>query len=307
MKINTLYNSEEIITALNKGDSLYQNYDSSEEKLTWCGGCGNYKIQNALKRALTLEGINPRDLLLCFDVGCNGNGSDKMHANTIHGLHGRVLGLAAGCALGNTKLKVIASAGDGATFSEGVGHLVHAVRSDYPFVFLHHNNNNYGLTTGQASSTTPAGFPMNGAPDGVYVDPLNPLEIVLSLNPSFVARTFSGDTNHLTATIRRALNHKGFAFVEILQVCPTYNKATPQTWYWDRIKHIEDLPGYDNTDLWQAKKIVEDLEKDIYIGVLYDKPKGSFLERLPNRKSYTTSPTEEVIPFDINPLLKEFE
>jgi len=304
---NTRYNSEEFLNALTKNSALYDQYDSSQEKLTWCGGCGNYKIQNALKRALALENIHPRDLLLCFDVGCNGNGSDKMHANTIHGLHGRVLPVAAGCALGNTNLKVIASAGDGATFSEGAGHVVHAVRNDYPFVFLHHNNNNYGLTTGQASSTTPKGHPMNAAPDGVYSEPLNPLEIVLSLKPTFVARTFSGDANHLTATMRQALNHDGFAFVEILQVCPTYNRATPQNWYWERIKHIEDLPDYDNTDLWQAKKIVEDLEKEIYIGLLYHNPRGGFLANLPNRKTYTTTPVEEVKHFDITNLLKTFE
>lgn len=280
-----------------------QNYLSFEtdEKITWCGGCGNYGIQNALKRAFVLDGIGVRDMVMCFDVGCNGNGSDKIDAYTIHGLHGRVLSLAAGAAIANPKMKVIASAGDGATFSEGVNHLVHAVRNNYPFMFIHHNNENYGLTTGQASSMTRKGCKMNGTPDGVEVDTINSLDFVLTLKPSFVARAFSGDVEHMTEIFREAMNHKGFAFVEILQSCPTYNKATPEDWYATRVKRIEELEGYDKTDIWQARKIVQDLDKDIYVGVLYeDKTKPSFLDLLPGRKNAQTTPVEEVKHYSVS-------
>lgn len=274
---------------------------------TWCSGCGDLGILSAIIRALVLENIKPHECLLCFDVGCNGNASDKIMTNTIHGLHGRVTSLAAGCAIGNTKLPVIATAGDGATFSEGVNHLVHSVRNDYNVVFICHNNSNYGLTTGQASSTTRKGQVMNGTPGEVVADPLNPAQIVLSLNPSFVARGFGGDIEHLTDLIRQGLNHQGFAFIEALQACPTYNKATPHSWYWPRIKKVEEIEGYDNTDIWQARKIADNLDDQIALGLLYHNPnKGEFLSIQQNRQNIETSLVNEVQRFDVSELMEEF-
>ncbi|MFC1655827.1 thiamine pyrophosphate-dependent enzyme [Patescibacteria group bacterium] len=299
--------TSQVLKTLSKRKDTYVKYEG-EEVITWCHGCGDYNIQNALKRALTLEGFHYQDVLHSYDIGCNGNGSDKIGGYTVHGLHGRSISLGAGASLGNSKLKIIASGGDGGTMSEGISHLVHSVRSDYPMLFILHNNHNYGLTTGQASATTPKGFAMNGSPDGVVVEPMNPSEFVLGLHPTFVARSFSGDIKHMTKTLRAALKHKGFAFVEMLQVCPTYNRATPQEWYWDRIKYIEDLKKYDSTNLDAAKKIVQDFEKEIYLGVLYQKKDyPPFQERLPSREGIKTSPHEEVKNFDISKFLKDFE
>lgn len=276
----------------------------TDKKITWCSNCGNYGIQNALMRALVLEGIARKDVMMCFDIGCNGNGSDKIEVNTIHGLHGRVLPLAAGCALANPKMKVIASAGDGATFSEGVNHLVHSVRNNYPFLFIHHNNENYGLTIGQASALTRCGARMNGTVGEVVIPPINSLQFVLSLGPSFVARSFSGEVDHLTEIFRLALRHKGFAYVEVLQACPTYNKMTPDAWYAQRVRDVEELSGYDRHDIWQARKLVEDMEKNIYIGLLYeDKERADFMSLQKNREGMETSLVEEVKQFEVSGLL----
>lgn len=279
---------------LEKKAQEYVRFET-DKKITWCSNCGNYAIQNALTRALVLEGFKRKDFLLCFDIGCNGNGSDKFEAYTLHGLHGRVLPIAAGAALANSHMKVIASGGDGATFSEGVNHLVHAVRSDYPMMFIHHNNENYGLTIGQASSLTRRGAVMNGTPGEVAVEPINSLDFILSLKPSFVARSYSGEPDHMAEIFRLALRHKGFAFVEVLQACPTYNRMTPDAWYGERVRFIEDLSGYDRSDIWQARRVVADMEKEIYLGVLYeDKTKVNFLEAYPFRKGVKTALTEEV-------------
>ncbi|MEM1311940.1 MAG: thiamine pyrophosphate-dependent enzyme [Patescibacteria group bacterium] len=289
---------------INKAEE-FSAYES-DQKHTWCSGCGNFGILNALKRSLVLENIKPQETLLCFDVGCNSNASDKIKAYTIHGLHGRVASLASGAAIANTKQKVIAMAGDGATFSEGINHLVHAVRNDYPITFIVHNNNNYGLTIGQASSTTKHDFAMNGSPDGVIPEPLNTLQFVLSFNPSFVARSFSGDIEHMTKTIQMALNHRGFAYVEIMQACPTFNKATPQEWYWDKIFDIQTIIGYDKTDIWQARKIVDSLDKDLAVGVIYEKSKPNFVEQLKNREGLGSELIDEVKSTSITGLLQEF-
>lgn len=302
-----LNDTKTVLKDLSNKKATYVKYES-DEIITWCSGCGNYNIQNALKRALTLEGFKPHEVLYCFDIGCNGNGSDKIGGYTFHGLHGRAISVASGACLANPYIKVIASGGDGGTMSEGINHLIHAVRSDYPMLFILHNNHNYGLTTGQASATTPKGFPMNGSPDGVIPNPMNPSEFVMNLNPSFVARSFSGDVKHMTKVLRKALNHKGFAFIEMLQVCPTYNKATPQSWYWDRIKYTSDLKNYRPNNLKKAKELVEDFEEDIYLGVLYEDPKRkNFIDRLVNRKDLKTAPVDEVKHYSISKLLKKFE
>lgn len=276
----------------------------SDEKLTWCGGCGNYGIRNAMQRALTMSGFGLRNTMFYYDIGCNGNASDKTSAFSFHGLHGRVLPLAAGGALANLKIKTIASAGDGATMSEGVNHLVHAVRSNYPMVFLLHNNQNYGLTTGQGSATTKKGYAMNGSPDGVMLEPMNPSEFIMTLNPSFVARTFSGDVRHMTEIFKRALQHDGFAFIEILQSCPTYNKATPNVWFWDRIYDVSTVEGYDVSNIEMAKKAVADIYEKIAVGLIYhDKDAVSFDKKMSQRAGVASELSEEVKHYPIDKFL----
>lgn len=278
----------------------------SENIYTWCTNCGNYGIAAAMKRALVTQGLNPHEVLLCFDIGCHGNGSDKIDGYRIHGLHGRVLPFAAGATLANNHVKVIAFGGDGGTLSEGMNHFVHSIRSDYNMVFVLHNNYNYGLTKGQASVTTPNDLAMNSTPDGRPSDRLNVMEFALSLNPSFAARTFSGDVKQMAAIFQEAIKHKGFAFVEVLQSCPTYNKATPHTWYMERIFDTLELKDYDNTNLAAAKAIAEDIEEKIATGILYKRPNTDFYNRLVQRKTLTTELVDEVTEGNILKLKDKF-
>lgn len=262
---------------------------------TWCTNCGNYGIHAAVKRALVAENIAPCETLLCFDIGCHGNGSDKIGGYRAHGLHGRVLPFAAGAANANRKVKVIAFGGDGGTLGEGVNHLVQAIRGNYDVTFILHNNLNYGLTQGQASPTTKPGMKMNSSPDGITSEMLHPMRFVLSLPPSFAARTFSGDVKHMTKTIQAGIRHKGFSFIEILQSCPTYNKATPHEWYQSRVVDVDQVKNYQPQDIVAARQIAEDIEHQIAIGVLYqDHAAKPFMERQANRLELSTELVEEV-------------
>ncbi len=273
---------------------------------TWCTNCGNYGIHAAVKRALVAEGVRPCQAVLCFDIGCNGNGSDKIEGYRFHGLHGRVISFAAGAALANRKLKVLAFAGDGATFGEGVGHFVHAVRANFNMTFVFHNNLNYGLTTGQASPTTKRGMKMNSSPDGITSEPIHPARMALALEATFVARTFSGDTGHMTAVLQAALKHPGFSFVEILQSCHTYNKATPHEWYQERVYDVStQLSDYDTSDRFRAMSVAEDLENHIATGVLFQHPESvPFMERQANRQDKQTELVDEVNAQEIGKLLQ---
>ncbi len=278
----------------------------SDNLYTWCTGCGNYGIHAALKRALVEQNLTPQNTLICFDIGCHGNGSDKIEGYRFHGLHGRIIPFACGASNANSKMKVIASGGDGGTLGEGINHLIHAVRCNYNVTFLLHNNGNYGLTKGQASPATRKGNVRSIAPDGVTDTPLNPSNFVLSLNPSFVARTFSGDVKHMSKIIQQGLQHKGFAFIEILQSCPTYNKETPHEWYQKHSYKLEDLDSYDNSNLDNAIQISKDLE-NMALGVLYKNSKmKTFMESQSNRIGIQSELIDEVKNYDINSLVKSF-
>lgn len=267
----------------------------SDNLYTWCTNCGNYGIHAAVKRALTAENVHPCETVLGFDIGCHGNGSDKIGGYRFHGLHGRILPLACGVSVANRNLKVIAFGGDGGTLGEGINHLVHAIRGNYNMTFILHNNLNYGLTQGQASSTTKPGMIMTAAPDGITSDPIHPMRFVLSLQPSFAARTFSGDVKHMAKTIQAGIKHQGFSFIEIMQSCPTYNKATPHEWYQTRVKEVESFPNYQPSDIAAAREIAEDIENKIAIGVLYQNPESRpFMARQANRLEMKTELVDEV-------------
>jgi 2-oxoglutarate/2-oxoacid ferredoxin oxidoreductase subunit beta len=279
----------------------------SENKCTWCDGCGDYGIWTATKRALVELGIQPWQVLLCYDVGCHGNGSDKLQGYRFHGLHGRVLPFAAGAKLANMKMPVMAFGGDGASFSEGIGHLVHAVRSHYPITFVLHNNANYGLTTGQASSLTWQGQKMNTSPNGIPEHTLPSMDFIFSLEPTFVARGFSGNIPQMTKLIKAALQHRGFAFVDILQACPTYNHFATHEYLLEKC-YDANAEGHDASDFKKAREIATNTSERIATGILYQNENiPNFYERLVPREGVTTTCVEEVKPFDVMGLMEEFK
>lgn len=280
----------------------------SENRCTWCDGCGDYGIWTAVKLALVELGISPWQVFLCFDVGCHGNGSDKLQGYRFHGLHGRVIPFAVGAKLANMKLPVLAFGGDGASFSEGIGHLVHAIRSNYPITFVLHNNANYGLTTGQASALTWQGQPMNSAPNGIPEQTLNAMDFVFSLEPTFVARGFSGNIEQLVRILKTAIEHQryGLAYVDILQACPTYNHFATHEYLLERVYDVQ-AEGHDTSDVARARRVAIDTSERIATGILYERRDvPNFYERLKPREGVTTTAVEEVAIRDVTDLMKAF-
>ena len=277
----------------------------SSNKCTWCDGCGDYGIWTAVKRALVESKIAPHEVLLCYDVGCHGNASDKLLGYRFHGLHGRVLPFAAGAKLANPTLPVMAFGGDGASFSEGIGHLVHAVRSNYPIVFVLHNNANYGLTTGQASSLTWQDQKMNTAPNGMPEHTLNSMDFIFSLEPTFVARGFSGNIKQMTEILKAALKHRGFAFVDMLQACPTYNHFATHNYLLEKCTPVDKK--HNVKDAKAARALATDTSKTIATGILYQNESiPDFYERLVPRQKLKTTPVQEVAIRDVSGLMEKF-
>ncbi len=273
----------------------------SDVQPTWCSGCGDYAIWAAIKRALVELQIPTHDVLFCFDIGCNGNMSDKIKGYRVHSLHGRVLPLAAGAKLANPNVKVIAFAGDGATYSEGINHFINTIRNNYPITFFVHNNGNYGLTTGQASATTKQGAKRTANPDGPSADTLNPVHMALSLNAPFVARGFSGNLRQLVEIFKEAImfQDKGLAYVDILQTCPTYNKEMTIEYYEERIKQVDTK----RSDLEDALKLAKDQDNNIATGVLYRNENSlDYLSRIGRKQ---TNAVNEVSQYSIDKFVQE--
>jgi len=276
---------------------------NNKVKPTWCPGCGNFGIHMAFKKALSELNIAPKDTFISFDIGCNGNGADKINVNAFKGLHGRSVPLAIGAKLANRRLTVIADIGDGGTLHEGIDHLIHAIRSNYDITIVIHNNQNFALTTGQATATTQDKKKMYGLPDGKPERNINIAEMVLSLNATFVSRTYSGNIPQLTEILKKAIQHKGCSIVEVLQYCPTYNKEASPQWFQEHIKKLEK-PLKTKEEAVKASN----MEKKINTGVLFQKPNiPTFYNQLQNRKDIKTELIDEVKNFNIKSLLEKFK
>ncbi len=213
---------------------------TNSNKPTWCPGCGNHGMFLALQRALAELGWEKRDFTMFWGIGCHGNGADFYDVQGFHALHGRALPPATAFALTRPDQQVIVEMGDGDGYGLGVGHFVHSCRRNVAMTAIVHNNQIYGLTTGQASPTTDRLMSTVSTPSGVLEQPVNPLGIALAEGATFVARGFAGDIPHLTSLYVRALQHDGFALVDVFQPCVTWNKLNTFSWFRERVYKLED-------------------------------------------------------------------
>jgi len=218
----------------------------SRAKNLWCPGCGNFSIQHAIKDVVAgmVDGGYPlENIVLVTGIGQHGKTFDFMNLNGFYAIHGRTIPVATGIKLANPDLKVICVAGDGDCYAEGLDHLIFGAKRNVDITVLVYDNRVYGLTTGQFTPTSPYGFRGRSTPEGDREYPFNPLELVLGAGATFIARAYSRQRDSLKRIIREALDHKGFSFVDILQICVTYNNMTEyynaRVYDWDE-KDVQD-------------------------------------------------------------------
>lgn len=197
---------------------------------TWCPGCLNHGILLAAKKAIVElvneKKIERKNIVTVTGIGCHAKIYDYLNTNGFYALHGRVLPAAFGMKIGNPDLTVIGFAGDGDTYAEGVSHFVHACRYNADLTMIVHNNQVFALTTGQATPTTEEGFISKSTPLGTQEPPLNPIALALLNRASFVARGLVLEMEHLKELIKKAVAHRGFAFINVLQPCLAYHDTT---------------------------------------------------------------------------------
>jgi 2-oxoglutarate ferredoxin oxidoreductase subunit beta len=197
----------------------------------WCVGCGDYGIVNAIQMALSEMQIPRHKAAIFSGIGCSGKTSHFVNVYGVHTLHGRVLTFAQGAKLANPEMAIIAVGGDGDGLGIGAGHFVAAGRRNLDLTYIIFNNGVYGLTKGQASPTLKLGEKTKSLPTPNTNYNVNPIGLAIASGFTFVARAYAYDVRHLKDMIIAAVRHKGLAFLDVLQPCPTYNDINTRDWY----------------------------------------------------------------------------
>ncbi|NQU17822.1 MAG: 2-oxoacid ferredoxin oxidoreductase [Candidatus Saganbacteria bacterium] len=246
--------------------------------IAWCPGCGNFPILKILKEALFELNLDPKDTVIVSGIGQAAKIPQYINANFFNGLHGRALPPATAIKAVNPALTVIAESGDGDMYGEGGNHFIHTIRRNPNITNIVHNNMVYGLTKGQASPTTEKGFVSPVQVNGVILEPFNPIAVAISLGASFVARAFCGQAEQTKEIIKKAILHKGYALVDILQPCVSFNKINTYQWFSEHTYYIED--GYDPGDRVEAFRRAVEKEK-LPLGIFYkDESKKTFEDQI---------------------------
>jgi len=257
---------------MGRSKSLYSNDPA------WCPGCGNFPILKVFDRAIDEAGIDRKQLVLVSGIGQAAKLPHYTQANVFNGLHGRALPAATGIKLANHKLEVVITSGDGDMYGEGGNHFIHAIRRNISVRAFVHNNQVYGLTKGQASPTSDLGFVTKIQTHGVASQPFNPLALAIVEDAAFVARSFSGAAEHLQKMMVAALNcRQGFALLDILQPCVSFNNINTFKWYRRRVKEIDD--SHDPYDRAKALHLAFKWGDEIPIGIIYRSHRPSFESR----------------------------
>ncbi|HNU95826.1 MAG TPA: thiamine pyrophosphate-dependent enzyme [Candidatus Magasanikbacteria bacterium] len=252
---------------------------NTKAKNTWCPGCTNFMILTAFKNALSeliTEGkIKKDNIVVGAGIGCHGKIADYVGTNSIISLHGRVVPTMTGVKLGNPNLTAIAFSGDGDSYAEGIEHLVHAAKRNSDIKLFVHNNQVFGLTTGQVTPTSNRGYKGKSTPQGSVEEPINPQMVMLASGATFIARVYTGDLPFMTQIMKKAILHKGFAHLEIIQPCISFNDT--RDYFKERVYNLEENSPKNDLQ-WAMQKVQE--KKRIPLGIFYEVEKPVFEEQL---------------------------
>lgn len=240
-------------------------------KPNWCPGCGDFSVQAAIQRAAANVGLEPDQLAVISGIGCSGRISGYIQSYGFHSIHGRSLPIAQGVKMANRDLTVLASGGDGDGFAIGMGHTVHAIRRNIDITYIVMDNQIYGLTKGQTSPRSAAGFKTKSTPGGSIEQAISPMEMALSVGATFVAQSFSSDLKDLTALIEAGIRHKGFSLINVFSPCVTYNKVNTYDWFKGNLTKLSTIEGYDPFNKEAAMQTLME-HKGLVTGLIYQNP-----------------------------------
>jgi 2-oxoglutarate ferredoxin oxidoreductase subunit beta len=246
-------------------------------EITWCPGCGNFGILNAVKKAvktLVGHGIKREYIIISSGIGCHGKIFDYLNLSGLYSIHGRSMATVQGMKLANPALRVIDFVGDGDAFGEGLAHLLFAAKRNADITVIVHDNGTYALTTGQFSPTSARGFGGPSTPQGSIEDPFNPLSLLLEVGATFVARGYAGKVDHLADLIVKAVEHEGFSFIDVLQPSVVFHDTYKE--YNAEVEILDEIPKSFEEAIQRAR----DVKEKIPVGIFYQTSKPVFHKAL---------------------------
>jgi len=273
--------------------------------IAWCPGCGNFGILRAVRKALVSLQIKPYQVLMVSGIGQAGKFPHYTRCHVLNELHGRPIPAATAAKIVNPELTVIAISGDGDAYGEGGNHFIHSMNRNVDITYLVHNNQVYALTKGQACPTTDLGYTTRMNPQGAWVS-LRPLALAVACDCSFIARGFAGEVDHLAKLIEMGIKHRGFALIEVLQPCITWNNKNTFQWYKQRVYKLEGEVGYDPGDRTAAFNKALEWGDRIPIGVIYQKERPLFEEYI-GVSAATPLVRQKIDPLQFRDLMNEFK
>lgn len=238
-----------------------------EPQPTWCPGCGDFGVLKALKQALPEVGRTPEETLLVTGIGCSGKLNSYLDSYGFHTIHGRSLPVARAAKLANPGLEVIAAGGDGDGYGIGGNHFMHTARENHDMTYIVFNNEIFGLTKGQTSPTSPKGHESKTQPSGSAKDPIRPLTLGLTSGASYIARTAAVNPNQAKEILKEAMEHDGFAHIDFLTQCPTWNKDAKQYVPYIDVQESEDYE-FDIHDRQEAAEMMYETENVLKEGTV---------------------------------------
>ena len=249
----------------------------SDLKPVWCPGCGDFGVVSSLYRALADTGSEPHETVVVSGIGCSSRLPGYVEAYGLNSLHGRALPIATGVKLARPNLKVVAVGGDGDGIAIGGNHFVHTARRNVDITYVMMDNEIYGLTKGQAAPTTPTGDETKSTMYGNPEPSVDPCAFAITMGATWVGRAFSGDVKGTTELMKLALQHHGFAFLNVISPCVTWrgDEQTKEL----RAKLQPVSPEHDRTDREAALRLTND-PSTLIAGVLYDVQRPSLLDEL---------------------------
>ncbi|HLW60483.1 MAG TPA: thiamine pyrophosphate-dependent enzyme [bacterium] len=252
----------------------------AREKSTWCPGCGDFAVLRALQEACAHLAVPPHRIVLVSGIGCSGKITSYFSSYGLHVHHGRTLPLATGVKLANRGLTVIAAGGDGDGYGIGLNHLIHAIRRDVDVTYVVMDNGVYGNTKGQTSPTTVTGTATPSSPAGAVEEPIHPLRLAVAAGITYLAQGASHDVPQLTRLIEAGIRHRGFALINVISPCPTYDRIRTYQWWRERLTNLDTDPAYRPESRDQAADAVMTRDATI-LGLIYREAGRPFDARLP--------------------------
>jgi 2-oxoglutarate ferredoxin oxidoreductase subunit beta len=272
-------------------------------KPDWCPGCGDFAILNGLKGAIADAALEPSNTLVVAGIGCSSKLPHWIKCYGFHTLHGRSLPVAQGARMANHELNIIVITGDGDCYGIGMGHYMHAMRRNMRITVIIHNNQTYGLTTGQTSPTSDLGYKSKSTPLGNAEVPVNPIALGIVGGATFVARAFAGDVKHMKTVLTAAFKHNGFAVVDVFQPCVTFNKVNTYDFFKQKCYKLEDEKHDPNNKEAALKKAVE--QDRLPIGVFYEETRATY-EGMHPALVHGPLSKQDISEIDLTSALEEF-